>query len=211
VNKRAVTLSIAAVLAGPAGANTLTVGIDVSASNPLLASPAYASRVGQAVATKIDALQPGDTVVVRQLGDRSVGNAISETLKITNRLRADKVGPRVGAYIAALPSHPDVARGATNIVGFFELGAFDCANGGEIVVATDGVESSELVSGRSFLAGKALPPPPKGLLAGCTVTMIGLGQSAENAISLKQAAHIVTAWTAWMKAAGAVFRPIVNP
>jgi hypothetical protein len=211
VNKLPIALAVSAIVAAPVGAKTLTVGVDVSASNPLFASVPYASKVAQDVSAKIAGLQPGDTVVVRQIGDRSVGNALSESIRITTRLRADKVGARVAAYIAALPSHPDAAQPATNIIGFFTLGQFDCAGGGEVVVATDGVESSEVIGGLSFLAGKALPPPPKGLLKGCAVSMIGLGQSAGADITLKQATHVVSAWTVWMKVAGATFTPIVNP
>ena len=41
--------------------------------------------------------------------------------------------------------------------------------------------------------------------------MIGLGQSADADISIKQATHVVSAWTVWMKTAGATFTPVVNP
>jgi hypothetical protein len=80
-----------------------------------------------------------------------------------------------------------------------------------VIVATDGVEFSEVVAGPALLAGKALPPPPQGLLAGCAVTMVGLGQSTAGDITLKQATHVVSAWTTWMKVAGATFTPLVNP
>ena len=198
-------------MTAPLDAKTLTIGLDVSASNPLVSSEGYARSAAVYVRDKIAAMQPGDVVVVHTLGDRSLANFAAERIQITRRNRGDKVGARIAQYIATMPSKNFDGQGSTNILSFFEFGQFDCVNGADIVLLTDGIESSRYVDGARFLAGKPLPVPQKNVLSGCTVTMYGVGQSRSGEWSPKEIKHLRTAWTAWMAVAGAHFNAIIDP
>src|SRR5690242_18785916 len=124
--KKALVVMASSLFAIPAGAKTLTIGLDVSASNPLLSSGTYTRSAAAYVRDKVAALQPGDVVVLRTLGDRSLSNFPAERIQITRRDRADKIGARVAQYIAAIPSKNIEGQGSTNILGFFAFGQFDC-------------------------------------------------------------------------------------
>ena len=149
----------------PAAAKTLTIGIDQSMSNPLMLDEAVARAVGGNVGEQIKALQPGDWVHVRTFGERSAVNFQAEKIRITRSVRADKVADMVARFIASLPSKAGKGQGSTNIIAFLEFGAFDCANGGRILLLTDGIESSAYIQERDLFAGKPLPAPEPNILA----------------------------------------------
>lgn len=196
--------SLGAAFAGPAQAKTLTIGLDVSASNPVVGSPSFAKAAGAHAGKAVAALAPGDTVVLRVIGDRRVENARSETITITRRMPAAMAGRKIGAYIAALPARlQGDGQGETSIIAWFTLNDFKCAEDGAVIVYTDGVENSEVISGDRFLAGRPLPKPEARNLNGCAVSMIGVGQSAQGEIPLKTITRMTSAWAAWLKAAGA--------
>ena len=206
-----VALMVSALVGAPVGAKTLTIGLDVSASNPLLSSEAYARSAAVYVRDKVAALQPGDVVALHTLGDRSLANFPAERIQISRRERADKVGARIAQFIASMPSKNFEGQASTNILGFFAFGQFDCANGGDVLLLTDGIESSPDMNAERLLAGKSLPRPEKNGLSGCTVTMFGVGQSRSGEWSPLQIKHIRTAWTAWMGVAGARYTAIIDP
>ena len=151
--KKSLALITCGLLAAPVGAKTLSIGLDVSASNPLLSSESYARNAAVYVRDKIATLQPGDVVVLRTLGDRSLANFPAERMQITRRDRADKIGTRIAQYIAAIPAKKFEGQGSTNILGYFAFGQFDCSNGGEVLLLTDGIESSPEMDAERLLAG----------------------------------------------------------
>lgn len=206
-----VTVLLSLAVSLPAFSKTLTIGIDESVSNPLVLSEVHAKGAGQYVRSQIAALQPGDWVRVRSLGDRSSAHFASETIRITRSNRADKVADTVARYIASLPTLSLQGQSETNILAFLEFGQFDCANAGRILLLTDGIESSSTIDDRSLFAGKTLPPPEANALAGCEVTMFGFGQSRDGSIPPQAIKTLRTAWKAWMKAAGASFSAIIDP
>ena len=206
-----VAASLLSVLgAAPLAAKTLTIGVDLSSSNPVYEQE-FALVAAKAAAGKVAALKPGDVVSVKTFGDRSAANARSERIQITNRNRADKAAAKVARYIASLPSHDEKAQGSTNLVAFFELGTFDCANKGDVLVLSDGIESSATFNARRFVSGKPLPKPEAQVLKGCTVTMFGLGRSLAGELTLKETKHVRAAWQTWMTQAGASFTAIIDP
>lgn len=195
----------------PAAAKTLTIGIDQSMSNPLMLDEGVARIVGRNVGEQIAALQPGDWVHVRTFGERSAVNFQVEKIRITRSVRADKVADLVSRFIASLPSRAKKGQSSTNIIAFLEFGQFDCANGGRIFLLTDGIESSAYIHERDLVAGKPLPAPEPNILAGCEVTMLGLGQSTNAALPPQAIKALRASWTAWMKAAGASFNAVIDP
>lgn len=202
---------LAALGCGLAQAKTLTIGIDLSSSNPVVGDAAFARSAAAYAQTQVAALQPGDVVEVRTFGDRSLANVKAERVQISRRAKADKVAAKIARFIAGLPASNPAVQGSTNIVAFLEFGQFDCASGGTVLLLTDGIESSEYVDANRFLAGKPLPKPEKNFLSGCAVTMVGLGQALVGELTPQQTKHVRTAWQTWMKAAGARFESIINP
>lgn len=211
MNARMIAGLLSLAVSLPAFSKTLTIGIDESVSNPLVLSEVHAKGAAQYVRSQITALQPGDWVRVRSLGDRSSAHFASETIRITRSNRADKVADMVARYVASLPTIPLAGQNETNILAFLEFGQFDCANAGRILLLTDGIESSATVDERSLFAGKALPPPEANALTGCEITMFGFGQSRDGSIPPQVIKTLRTAWVTWMKAAGATFTAVIDP
>lgn len=199
------------LFAEPSSAKTLTLGIDMSESNPSVVSDEAAAAAGALAYREITALQLGDFVHVRRFGERGAKNMPSQQLQITRRVRAPAVASSVKEYITQLPSKSTQRDNQTNILAFLELGSgFDCANGGRIVLFTDGIEASKTISDKSLLSGKPLPPPTPGFLKGCEVVMFGVGQSADGSLPPSAARHLRNAWADWMKVAGATFTAITD-
>jgi len=208
---RHLTLVIALLIAAPAFSKTLTIGIDVSTSNPLVTAPSYARVAAQYARDQVRALQPGDIVQVRTFGDRGLVHFPSERIRLSRQNSADKVADSIARFIAGLPSRPLQGQGSTNIIAFLEFGQFDCANDGRVLLLTDGIESSSYIDDANLLAGKAMPPPEKNLLSGCEVTMLGFGQSPDGALPPQAIKNARASWAAWMKTADATFNPIIDP
>ena len=88
---------------------------------------------------------------------------------------------------------------------FLELGSgFGCETNGAVLLITDGIESSSVVSAKALLDGKAVLPAPGPNLRGCVLTFYGLGAGWE----LQQVKNLKVAWSQWAKKAGADFRAI---
>lgn len=206
-----VPLVLAALVAVPASARTLTIALDVSESNGLVESDAAAKAAASYARTQVAALQLGDWVHVRRFGIRSAGNLPAEKVRLTRAARPAAVAESVARYIAALPAKTSEGDNQTNILAFLEFGSFDCANGERIVLFTDGIEASRTISDKAFLSGKPLPPPQAGFLKGCEVVMFGLGQSKDGSLPPQLVKTIRAAWSDWMDKAGASFTTIIDP
>jgi hypothetical protein len=109
-------------------------------------------------------------------------------------------------YIRSLPDQSDASQSSTNLIAYLEFtSGFDCAHGGQVIVITDGLESSNLVSGAALIEGKAGLPKPQVDLQGCQMTFYGLGAGWPP-----QATRYVRGeWTAWFEQAGANFSAII--
>ena len=77
-------------------------------------------------------------------------------------------------------------------------------NDRSVIVVTDGLESSSLLSGGAFKAATHGLPEPEVALSGCEITFFGLGTGWEpNAVR-----HVRREWRAWMKKADARFQTV---
>jgi hypothetical protein len=195
---------VVAFLAAPLDAKTLFIGVDMSASNPLLESEVAARAAGQHAAREISSLQMGDWIVVQKFGARIADNMATEKFRLTRQLRPATVAQLVGRYIAGLPSHKAEAQDATNLVAFLEFGDFDCGNGDKLLLLADGIEHSAYIRERKFRSGKPLPKPRANILNGCTVTMFPFGGLLPPPV----VKTIRASWEVWMKTAGASFNAI---
>lgn len=201
------------LISSVAFAKTLTVGIDLSSSNPLISSEKFAQSAAILVADNIRTLKLGDTVLIRHIGDNRLDNLHGERIQISRRNRADKVAQTVAQYISGIPKKT-YDQGATRLLAFLELQNFGCSDGGgQVILLTDGIENSaEAPDAEGLLLGKkALPAPKAGALSGCDVWFVGLGQSSSGSLPVGTVRHLQNAWGNYLKAAGANFTTIVNP
>lgn len=195
---------------GAAGAKTLTIGLDVSASAPLLKSDIYADLAAKRAAVMIRSLSLGDTVIVRPFGARTLANLKTLRIQVNRRARAGAVADAIAGLIRHIPHAGIAGQPWTNIVSFLSFGDFGCAAGGQVLLITDGIESTPQLNEKHLLAGTAsLPAADAGSLAGCSVTMFGIGASAGGAYPVSQIKTLRAAWAAWMKHAGAEFDPVI--
>jgi hypothetical protein len=190
----------------PAFTKTLFIGIDESASNPVVTDPAFAKAAGEYLRREISALQPGDFVRVRSFADRSSAHVGERSVQIDRWHKAEAVAHQVAQHVAALPSTPLKGQDKTEIVAFLEFKRFGCTDGVKLVLLTDGLETG-VTSAKKLLAGKPLPKP-EGLLKPCAVEMYGLGRSKDGSISTAQAKVLRKAWADYFNAAGAAFTAI---
>lgn len=193
------------MMAVTAEARTLTLGIDLSGSNPVFKEE-FARVAGTYAGSRVAALSLGDVVSVRSFGARDLSNLRSSNVSITRKNRPDQVARQVAQFIAGIPSAGVTPQPSTNLVAFLEFGDFDCARGGEILLITDGLESSSYADADALMKGKAkLPEPQPDFLKGCTVTFYGLGVRQPA-----QAVKIVReAWRDWFEKAGATFTAVI--
>lgn len=183
-----------------ANAQNLTVGLDMSLSNPLVLESSFGHQASAFVAEHIKPMKPKSQVKIMQFGARDKAiNQRSPKLKI-KRHNQSKIAKKVAAYIKAVTSNKNNAQQATNIVAWLEFGEFGCDQGGKIIVITDGIEYSEYVNGNQFLAGEQGLPEPDEFhqLKGCEVYFYGLGVGRPA----KQVKIIRAAWMKYFKQAG---------
>lgn len=190
-----------------ADAKTLTIGIDLSASNPLLSHKNFAHIASQHVTSEITKLKDGDIVRVQTFGSRKDAlNLLNPTFEISRRLKPNKVAGIVAQYIQSLPEQKDASQSSTNLVAWLEFtSGFNCAANSHIFVITDGLESSSYVDGNLLLQGKKSLPKPDIDLKGCGLTFYGLGAGW-----MPQQVKIVRKeWERWAEQAGASFTAII--
>jgi len=205
--KASFPLSVAAMLLAttPAYAETIIVGLDVSASNPLIAESGYAADKGRQIADEIRKLSIGDTVIVETFGAHGSTSTTRLTVPLSNRIRPDKAAAYVQGFIGKLPQLVKAGKlrpaGETNIVSFLRTraGRYGCDNTRYIVV-TDGRESSDVVDEAALMSGRAsLPTPSQPWLSRCHVRLIGVGQGVPSQVSFR----LVQQWQNHLKSAGA--------
>jgi len=190
------------------GPQMLTIGLDWSGSNILLSSPEFALEAAKFVGHEIRRLNHDDKVRLRTLGTREITkgkatpNLLTQEVVIhKRRKRADSVATAFEEYIKSLPGR-DVAQSSTNIVTWFEFGrGFECANGGRVVLISDGLESSEYVSDTEFAQKAKGLPAAEVNLQGCSIAFYGLGAG----LSASSTKYVLNEWKRWMGQAGASF------
>ena len=159
------------------------------------------------VAEKIAPLKSGDKVRVQTFGARNdPANMLDQTYEISHRVRPEAVAAITTQFIRSLPKRKGISQGATEILGWLELHSnFDCEQGGQILILTDGLESSSAVQAQKFAEGKMALPKPDVSLSGCSLTFFGLGAG----LPTHMAKNIRSGWETWAKKAGADFRAVI--
>lgn len=201
------TLLLLTSAAFTAHAKTLTIGIDLSASNPLLGHKNFAYVASQHVASEINKLKDGDVVHVKTFGSRTDAlNLLNPTFEISRRMKSQKVAGIVAQYIQSLPEQKEISQSSTYLVAWLEFtSGFNCTEGSQILVITDGLESSSYVDGNQLLQGKKNLPKAEVNLKGCALTFYGLGAGW-----MPQQVKIVrNEWERWAEQAGATFTAII--
>ncbi len=200
------TLTILLLLAGlsiSAHATTLTIAVDLSGSNPLLSHQNFAYAAAQYLSDQITALKSGDTVRLQTFGSRNDAlNLIDHRFTLSRRLRSDAVAGAIAQFVRALPEREDAAQSSTNLIAWLEFtSGFDCANQGQIIVLTDGLEASNYVDPMALMEGSAGLPEADVDLNGCALTFYGLGAGFPG----PAVKNIRNAWRVWSEQAGAAF------
>jgi hypothetical protein len=157
-------------------AKTLTIGSDLSGSNPLLKDKTFNGMAAKYVYDKIIKLQKGDTVVMQSFGSVTATANIKEFRYKISRNNQKKVANTTAKNLINLPSKAEPQQ-QTNILSWLEINAFDCEDNSEIVVLTDGIEMSNDVDGNKLLDGGIKLPKPDEFTAlnGCKVIFYGMG------------------------------------
>ena len=195
-------LLLPAMLTLSAGANAqnLTIGLDLSLSNPLVADPSFSKEALEFIAEHIEPMKAKSQVKIKLLGARDNTTVIkTKTFKIKRRGQA-KTLKEVAAYILRQSQDKSKFQQATNLVSWLEFNDFKCAQGGKVIVVTDGIEASEYVSGQDFITGKRdLPKPDKHhKLKDCDVYFYGVGVGR----LAKETKIIRDAWINYFEQAG---------
>ncbi len=202
-----VAAALLCVASALAHAKTLTIGIDLSGSNPLLTHEHFADAAARHAMRTIEALKEGDVVHVRTFGAREdARNLLNHSATIGRRMRAQKVAQAVGDFLRGLPKQSSSAQASTNLLAWLEFGSgFSCADGSEILLITDGIESSSLVNAKALLDGKVRLPNPSVDLKGCTLTFYGLGAG----LPAQYVKRLRAEWSAWAQKSGATFAALI--
>ncbi len=189
-------------------AKTLTIAIDLSGSNPLLQHKNFAYESAKYMSEQITKLKTGDSVSLQTFGSRGdASNLLNYKFTLSRRLRASAIATKIAKFIQSLPKRKDLAQSSTNLIAWLEFtGGFDCKNQGQIIVITDGLESSSYVDARKFLDGKAKFPKPDVDLKGCNLTFYGLGAG----LPAPYVKIIRNAWRKWVAASGASFTAVIR-
>lgn len=187
-------------------ATFLTIGVDLSGSNPLLQHKNFAHIASEHTRAEINKLSDGDVVIIKAFGAANdPRNVLSDRFTISRKLRTEKVADSVASYITSLPQKAE-SQNATNLIAWLEFTHFNCESGnGRVLAITDGLESSSLVSGQKMLNGEQGLPKPDASLSGCHVTFYGLGAGWAP----KAKRFVRNEWRNWFKPTGATFTAII--
>lgn len=193
----------------------LLIRPDGSTSSALMTSDSYAAAMGESVAKRVARLSLGEYFSIGLFGSLAAGDKVVDRRRVTQRVgeRARDFAPRVAAFLAALPAAVRdgriTAATSTNLLGLLmlDLGPKCAAGDVDILILSDARESSSLVPDiRPVLAGEAaLPEPPDPtLLASCSsITILGVGDSIDGAISPLEVLNLIKAFEVWLRKAGA--------
>ncbi|MEM9123928.1 MAG: hypothetical protein AAGB03_11490 [Pseudomonadota bacterium] len=220
-----------AVLAAPTAAQelddsgrplpqNLVLGLDMSASNPLVDNPNFASKVADRVRPLIEDLPIRSEVRLRTFGSyNSSANHLRLDRKLSIKQRPEDVAELIGTIIAGIPTLVKDGKlkthQRTNILAFLETmeKVTDCsAMPTTVILVTDGVEESTYADLRiRSTRGKTppqeegetwahfLPKPGRDFRSCRELQMLGLGFGQDNPA---YTAFLQDEWGAWAKKAG---------
>lgn len=156
----------------------------------------------------ITRLKTGDVVNLQTFGARGdASNLINHRFTVSRRLRVRSLAAKIAKFIQSLPKRKDLAQSSTSLIAWLEFtGGFDCKNQGQVIVITDGLESSDYVDAKKFLDGKAKFPKPDVDLKGCDLTFYGLGAG----LPAPYVKIIRNEWRKWVAASGASFTAVIR-
>src|SRR5262249_11990697 len=151
------------------------IGVDLSASNPLLRDDGFAQKVSARVQPYISNLPPRSRLILRSFGayNSSANNTLSlDVLIAPKTARAEDMASLIGSVLANVPTMVRQGRlqeqASTNIVPFLMniSKVIECqAMPTHIILATDGVEDSQVTD--LSRRRNTLPPPQGAPFAGC--------------------------------------------
>ena len=187
-------------------AQRIVIGIDISKSNPLIDSPAFAAKVAARVADVVRNLGFASEVHVRTFGSYdATANPFYFDTMISARSRPENVASDIERLIAGTPelvaSGKWKAQGRTNILAFLDNVSRSQGCGGmptTIILASDGIEDSQFA--RLDDPSDHLPDPNGKPFAGCVeLQILGLGEGTRSPI---KTARVRDEWTRWAREAG---------
>lgn len=207
MKKQLLAAALCAACVTSASAKTLTVGIDLSGSNPLLRHENFAFMASQYLAQEISGLSNGDVVAIKTFGARGeVSNLLSGSYTVSRRMKPQKIASQVATYVNALSELTQTGQASTNLLAWMEFtSGFQCDLGSSVIVVTDAVESSSVVDGVKFVEGKQGLPEPDVDLTGCDVTFWGVGAG----LPYSGVKTVRKEWRRWVESSGAAFNAIV--
>jgi len=184
----------------------IVIGLDLSKSNPLIADPAFAAKVGERIGAIIGALGFGSEVHVRTFGNYdATSNNFAYDAVLSVRNRPGNVAAEVQRLIASTPmlvkSGKWRAQDNTNILAFLDnlSEGIGCAGlPTTVILASDGIEDSDYARlGRD----EAHLPAPQGTpFKGCAAfEVLGLGEGTK---SPRTTTRLRGEWAGWAHAAG---------
>ena len=184
----------------------IVIGLDISRSNPLVADPAFAAKVGARIADEIRKLGFASEVHVRTLGNYDASsNAFYYDAVLSARNRPENIAAEVEKLVSGTPllvkSGKWKAQSRTNILAFLDNVSQSIGCAGlptTIILASDGIEDSEYA--HLARANSHLPAPDAQDFRGCAkLEILGLGQGTKSPV---QTVRLRKEWSGWAKAAG---------
>lgn len=190
------------IVSQSSSAKVVTIGLDLSGSNPLMISEDFSKKAANDVLPHIKDLKDGDQVRLMSFGARnSVQNLRDFTVTISRKNKASKIAQELARAIRSIPRGMLEKQQATNIITWLEYTPnFRCEDNSQILLITDGVEDSDVFSAKKLLSGEALPAP-KRTLEGCSVYFYGLGVG----LSGIQLGYLHKAWAHYINQANGSF------
>ena len=186
----------------------LVVGLDLSASNPLVEDDGYAARVGERIARDILGMDFQSELKIRTFGafdERNNPFAYDGQVKAT--YRREQMAKDAHQLISNVPNLGRAGKlrsqNQTNIIGFMQELSYhmSCKKGQPkttVVLVTDGIEDSEFA--RLINRNSKLPAPSSKIFKGChELQILGIGRGLGSPTAVER---IRSEWGAWADAAG---------
>lgn len=188
----------------------IIIGLDLSASNPLVDDRNYAKKVARRLQGEIENMRFESELSIRTFGVYDAGeNPFSFDATVGRDNRPEALARDTYDLISQVPDLVDQgvfeSQNMTNILGFLDSVSFmiECKSDYRtkpttIILVTDGVEDSEFV--RLAKKGSHLPAPEDKLFYRCyELQVLGVGRGVG---SPRETRRLRDEWEDWAKAAG---------
>ncbi len=188
----------------------IVIGLDLSASNPLVDDERYARKVAKRIGKDVGTMKFRSEIMIRTFGayDPS-NNPFAYDAVVSARNRPESLKKDVVAFVSSVPGLIDKgvleSQNSTNILAFLENVSedLDCRDDYKempttVILVTDGVEDSEYAN-LSHSRGK-LPLPDGKIFYRCyELQILGIGRGIGGP---KETRRLRDVWAVWSKAAG---------